>query len=446
MIRWPAGERSMQPSLRPRACTGMRRTGGALALAVVLAAPATPAAATPATTSQRASVSPAAAPDGRWALLIALLVLVIGLPLLSWGMRWVWSLIQHRSNGKAKLWWGRSLIVGEDNRVSTSKTIPLVWTYTVAAALLSFLIVRWMGHPGAYSKLVHQGLNAQYALLIGGPLGAAILAKGIVSAQVSSGGTAKPPADNPAPAQLIQNDAGNADLGDLQYVLFNLVALVFFYGEMLRAPQNGMPAIPAVLLGLTSVGAVGYVGKKALTGPAVISEVIPREAEIGKTVKLVTSGIMKQGDDKSLVTAAFGSVKAQPKSSTTTTSQGILLEVDVPATATGKVDITVSVPNGKSATWPGFKVKPAIQAGQALSGNPDQTVTVVTSGVFGPDRNLLGVTVTIGGKPASITTDPNDGSGNTLLVTVPRDLPRGAKTIVVTTPGGSSDPAAFTVT
>jgi hypothetical protein len=58
-------------------------------------------------------------------------------------------------------------------------------------------------------------------------------------------------------------------------VLFNLVALIFFYGEMPRAAQNGIPAIPAVLLGLTSVAAVGYVGKKALTGPAVISEVIP---------------------------------------------------------------------------------------------------------------------------------------------------------------------------
>jgi len=31
------------------------------------------------------------------------------------------------------------------------------------------------------------GLNAQYAVLIGGPLGPAILAKGIVSSQVASG-------------------------------------------------------------------------------------------------------------------------------------------------------------------------------------------------------------------------------------------------------------------
>jgi hypothetical protein len=145
----------------------------------------------------------------------------------------------------------------------------------------------------------------------------------------------------------------------------------------------------------------------------------------------------------SLVTVAFGGVNTQPKSDTPTTSQGVLLEVDVPGTAAGKVDITVSVPSGKSVTWPGFKVKPAIQAGQPLSGNPDQTVTVVTSGVSGLAPNLLGVTATIDGKSATFTTDPNDG--NKLLVTVPSNLLRGAKTIVVATPGGS-DPAPFTVT
>ena len=117
-------------------------------------------------------------------------------------------------------WWGRSLVVGQDNRVSTSKTTALVWTYTVAAALLSFIIARWLGHPDVYDASDKQGLNAQYAVLIGGPLGAAILAKGIVSAQVDSGATAKPAAANARSAQLVQNDNGEADLGDVQYLLF----------------------------------------------------------------------------------------------------------------------------------------------------------------------------------------------------------------------------------
>ena len=166
--------------------------------------------------------SDAAAEAGRWALLIAVGFLVVGLPLIAWILRWAWWLLWGRRGGgqQPKLWWGRSLVVGQDNRVSTSKTTALVWTYTVAAALLSFIIARWLGHPDAYDVLSKQGLNAQYAVLIGGPLGAAILAKGIVSAQVDSGATAKPAAANASPAQLVQNDNGEADLGDVQYLLF----------------------------------------------------------------------------------------------------------------------------------------------------------------------------------------------------------------------------------
>ena len=97
---------------------------------------------------------------------------------------------------------------------------------------------------GAFHILSAQGLNAQYAALIGGPIGAAILAKGIVSAQVSSGQAAKTPADAATPAQLVQDDNGQADLGDVQYVLFNFVALAFFYGELLRVPQLGCRPYP----------------------------------------------------------------------------------------------------------------------------------------------------------------------------------------------------------
>ena len=51
--------------------------------------------------------------------------------------------------------------------MSTSKTTALVWTYTAAATLLSFLIARWLGHPEGYQRLISTGLNAQYALLFG---------------------------------------------------------------------------------------------------------------------------------------------------------------------------------------------------------------------------------------------------------------------------------------
>jgi hypothetical protein len=308
---------------------------------------------------KKVHVDTGAAVAGRWALLIALAVLVVGLPLIAWIVRWIWWVTggQRQAATQPSFPWGRSLFVGQDNRWSTSKTTFLVWTYTVAAALLSFLVVRWQGHPGAYEKLLHQGINGQFALLIGGPLGAAILAKGITTSQISSGSTAKPPADHPAPAQLAENDTGDADLGDIQYLLFNFIALVFFYGELLRVPQNGMPTIPNVLLGLTSVAAVGYVAKKTLSGSPVISDVEPKAAAAGEEITIATSGIVQPGDKLSLVRVTFGKAPpVNPVTITETTTQGVLLGVDVPDIAPGKVNIKVSVPNGKNATWPGFRV------------------------------------------------------------------------------------------
>ena len=337
------------------------------------------------------------------------------------------------------------MVVGADQRASTSKTIAFVWTYTVAAALLSFIVARWLGHPGGYDKLMSSGLNAQYALLFGGPIGAAILAKGIVSAQIDNGSTSKPPADSANPAQLAQNDSGDTDLGDVQYLLFNTVALVFFYGEFLRAPQNGMPTLPDVLVGLTSVAAAGYVGKKALSGPPTISSVDPSAAMVGDKVAILTAGVAQSGDDLSLIDVAFGSAApVHPDLLSATTTQGVLLRAPVPTNAAGVDALTVAVPNGKSATWPGFKVVPAIVEGKSTrQARVNQQAQIVTTGVSGL-ASIRDVGVSIGGRAAAVQRDANDPAENTLDVTVP-DVPPGPTELTVTTPGGTSKPMAFTV-
>ena len=388
--------------------------------------------------SVKASAS-AAAKAGRWALVIALGVLVVGIPIVALGIRGLlWALRGRRKGGQEPtLWWGKSLVVGDDNRVSTSKTTALIWTYSVAAALFSFLIARWLGHSGAFHILMTQGLNAQYAVLIGGPLGAAILAKGIVSAQVSGGSAAKTRADAPTAAQLVQNDSGQADLGDLQYVLFNFIALVFFYGEILRAPQLGMPTIPDVLVGLTSVSAVGFVGKKALSGPAGISDVNPNARLVGEIVTIATAGIIQSADDLPGVKVAFGGAQASPGtlSAITTTSLGVLIDAPVPPGAAGRVDVTVSVPGGQPSKWTGFSVIPRIAPGQNLIARPAGTLTVTTSGVTGLGRQLPGLRATIGGeKAATALSDAGD-----LLVTVPANAPTGTTTLALATAGGSAE-------
>jgi hypothetical protein len=378
-----------------------------------------------------------AAEAGRWALLLALLFLVLGIPLIAYGTRWIWWRWKGARRAKEPgLWWGSSLVVGDDGRVSTSKTAALVWTYTLAAALLSFVIARWFGHPEAYDALVSQSLDARYALLIGGPIGAAILAKGIVSTQIESGELAKPAAEGASPAQLVQNDAGSTDLGDVQYLLFNAIALVFFYGELLRLPTAGLPTLPDVLVGLTSVAAVGFVAKKTLSGPPSIVAVTPSAASVGTRIQIVTSGVTQAVADLPALTVAFGSVKAEGNELelTPTSTAGVLVVAVVPPRAAGKVDLEVSLPNGKKASWPEFSIRPEITSDRLVPG-PKRRLRVATRGVTGLGPRLAHLRVTVGGRKAEVATGDEEDE---IVVVIPDEVDSGPQTLELRTPGGSA--------
>ncbi|HEX8074095.1 MAG TPA: hypothetical protein VF545_03870 [Thermoleophilaceae bacterium] len=198
--------------------------------------------------AKKASETPEAIHATRWWLLVGLAVLVLP------------SVALSRFAGG----WMKHIVVGDDNALSTSKTIASVWTYLIAAVLLGFVLAKFFGHAQAFNKIRHQGLEGQYALLFGGPLGAAILAKGVVTSQVREGKTTKAPVAKPKLRHLLTDNEEKADPGDLQYVLFNFVAMVYFVGTVVHVPLAGFPHIPNVLMGLTSVAAVGYVGKKTI--------------------------------------------------------------------------------------------------------------------------------------------------------------------------------------
>ncbi len=78
-----------------------------------------------------------------------------------------------------------TLVVGTDHRISTSKTIASVWTVVVAAVLVGLVYAKLLNHPQALDRTDAAGVIGQYAVLFGGPLGAAILAKQIVTSQVA---------------------------------------------------------------------------------------------------------------------------------------------------------------------------------------------------------------------------------------------------------------------
>jgi hypothetical protein len=311
-----------------------------------------------------------AAEAGRWSLIIALVGLVIALPVVLWLLGFLVYLVRvvgsrlKKPADTAKLdvpFIGilRGAIMGSDGRVSTSKTVTVAWTYSVASALLSIVIAKWMGHGHAYGEQIKHGVQGEYALLIGGPIGAAILAKGIVSTQVANGAS-KPAADSAHAADVVTNDNGQTDLGDLQYVIFNTVTLVFFFGEFWSKPYLGLPTIPDVLLGLTSVSAVGYVAKKALpSGGLNVVKVDPPKASAGALVTLYVSGLADpQGAVPAVTDVAveFGATTAAVQR-VTTSGQGPTVAVTVPpGLATGVVDVTVTFQGQKSTLKNGFTI------------------------------------------------------------------------------------------
>lgn len=184
----------------------------------------------------------------------------------------------------------RMLVVGQDGRVSTSKTIAASWTGVVAAALLGAVYANILNHPEALKAMGASGIVGQYAVLFGGPLGAAILSK-----QIAIGQAAKNPrtAGSPSLKDLIAGDAGDTDLGDFQYVLFNLVALIYVISTLVHSPTNGLPHIPGVLLGLTSVSAVGYVGKKVLIPTSSLAATMtPKHGAVDTDVTIKVTGVL----------------------------------------------------------------------------------------------------------------------------------------------------------
>jgi len=300
---------------------------------------------------------------GRWSLLIAVVALLFALPFLLWVLELIVRLFLGKvgSVGPPVVFgWIRGAAIGADKRLSTSKTVAVVWTYALASALLSIIISKWWGHPHSFHLQVNMGLQAGYALLIGGPLGAAIAAKGLVTSQIAKGQSKPESTDGAKASDLVSDDSGGTDLGDLQYVLFNAVALIFFFGELLGSPQLGLPTIPDVLLGLTSVSAVGYVGKKALPSQTrTITKVEPPQIKLGQwnsgqaQVTLIGSNLLNADGSAPAVRFenANGGVDAKRVVETTTAAgRQLVADLNFNALPLGTYDAVVVTTEGNKVT------------------------------------------------------------------------------------------------
>jgi hypothetical protein len=170
-----------------------------------------------------------------------------------------------------------AILAGKDHRTSTSKTVVFAWSLAVAFGLLSLVVAVWLGDHRPWDVQVERGLQEEYLLLLGGPFAAAILAK--YAAVNQDDAKTDAPVGQATASQLINDDQGDTDLGDFQYLLFNVIALAFFVGDFLGDLPDGFPQLPAILTGLVLTATGGYAAKKLIAQAApTLTSVLPAAA------------------------------------------------------------------------------------------------------------------------------------------------------------------------
>ena len=197
------------------------------------------------------------------------------------------------------------LIKGKDRRASNSKIQFLMWTL-----LLGFILAYVAGYssivigapfecsPGVTTFCVPTDSDkwGPNLVLLGVPAAAAVTAKGVVSYKVANGTLQKTEAQQPALAQVVNNDSGDTDIVDVQYLMFNLIA--FVYVLAMFATRNELADVPNLLLGLTSAAAGTYVLNKSLANNKPrITSVVPGRIKPGDVITIQGENLLIAGAD-----------------------------------------------------------------------------------------------------------------------------------------------------
>lgn len=152
------------------------------------------------------------------------------------------------------------VITGTDNRLSTGKTVALLWTTVILYILLALIFVWPSGSHGWDKALAN--LGGPYFAVLGGPYAALVVSKWAVSSRVSSGHLQKTQAAGPALADLVADDDGQGSLFDIQYLVFNVAVMAFVIQAFHHATLAGFPSVPNTLWLLTAGPAAVYVAPK----------------------------------------------------------------------------------------------------------------------------------------------------------------------------------------
>ncbi|MER6783333.1 hypothetical protein ABT330_01505 [Streptomyces sp. NPDC000658] len=205
----------------------------------------------------------------RTAGLLAALVVAGALTAASWF---------HRARGGAL-----APVIGEDNRLSTSRAVAAAWVLFVAYAVLVLVgrLAAASGHTERDALIAGLDLarGAGTVTVLAVVCGIAVLVRRVVGLRVLGQRLQKVRAHRPRAADLLTDDAGRGAFADIQYAVIGAVALAFAAVRLARRPDQ-LPDLPWGLAVVVLVSAATYLAGKYAEGgrPVILSVVRSREA------------------------------------------------------------------------------------------------------------------------------------------------------------------------
>ncbi|WP_037681263.1 hypothetical protein [Streptomyces griseus] len=184
----------------------------------------------------------------------------------------------HRARGGAL-----APVIGEDNRLSTSRAVATAWVVFVAYAVLVLVGQLAAASGNARRDALISGLElargAGVVTVLAVVCGIAVLVRRVVGLRVLGQRLQKVRADRPRAADLLTDDSGRGTFADIQYVVISAVALAFAAVRLARRPDQ-LPDLPWGLSVVVLVSAATYLAGKYAEGgrPVILSVVRAREA------------------------------------------------------------------------------------------------------------------------------------------------------------------------
>ena len=174
-------------------------------------------------------------------------------------------------------------LIGEDNRLSTSRAVAGVWVLVVvfSVLVLSFQLAGASGHVRRDALIdgLELARGAGLVTVLALACTIAVLVRRVVAVRVLARKLQKVCADRPRAADLLTDDSGRGSFADTQYVLVSAVAALFAMVRLARRPDQ-LPDLPWGLALLVAVSAATYFAGKYAEGgrPLILSVVRAREA------------------------------------------------------------------------------------------------------------------------------------------------------------------------